>query len=534
MLGDADYYAKGDNVVTDASGNGRTATYAGDTTAPLRWSGALVDEPGYGVDLSVYGAWQIRSSILSGLASDSYTFGFWLSGTSSNALAYLVQGGNYFGVALNYNWVTATNSAGAISWLASTAGANAHGLTADVGWNDGDPHLALFEYNAVADTVSIWFDGALAATRSHAGITMPATHTNATMLQNDGVTEDWVFDEYLFFDRVLTEEEHTTLATHAGPAIHPYGATWAPPYNTATHLEIPVPGLSSTEAMHPDVIDMGTEWNGYRYWMAFTPYNGTAATEEPCIVATNDIASDAWEVPAGYTNPIAVDPPGTDHYADTDLLYDPNTDRLYVFAIRDDGSTFQDIRSWWTDGDGSWSTETTVLAGAAGTYGNPSIIPISGGWRLYYNIGNSGANQLRYRESSTAPDSGYGAETICSGIDFVHFQNLGIARDTDGTIVALACDATSVAGAGGRLFFARSSDDGDTFALTGEPVLKPAGGEWDQSGIYRCSALTDPDGTVVVSDGEIDLWYSGFTAGSPSLWGTAHINLPVEVLQGIA
>lgn len=531
-LGDPDYYAEGSNVVSDASGNARTALYAGDQTVPARWAGSLTSEPGYGVDAGDYTPWQLRSSVLTGLTSGSFTFGFWLTGTTTAGEAYAIRGGNYFGVGLNYDWPGGGASPGAISWLASTGGADADGLNADVGWNDGLPHLVLFEYDSVADTVSIWFDGVEVATRSHAGITMPTTHTNATMLKTAGVTQDWQLDEYLFFDRVLTEEEHLALASYVGPATSPYGASWSPPYNTASHLEIPVPGLANTEAVHPDVVDMGAAWNGYRYWLAFTPYNGDTSTEEPCVVATNDIATDAWAVPAGFTNPIAADPGGADHYADTDLLYDPTSDRLYVFAIRDDGATFQDVRSWWTSGDGTWSTETTVLAGAAGTYANPSILPIPGGWRLYYNVGNSGANQLRYRESTTAPDSGYGAETICTGLGFVHFQNLNVVRDTDGSIVAVCSDALSAGGEGGRLFFARSAD-GVAFELTGEPVLEPSAAGWDQSGIYRASVLVDTDGVVVVDAGELDVWYSGFITGSPAQWGTAHIRVPRDVLVGV-
>lgn len=531
-LGDPDYYAQGSNVVSDASGNERTATYAGDTTVPARWAESLTSEPGYGVDAGDYTPWQLRSSVLTGLTSSSFTFGFWLLGTTTAGDAYVVQGGNYFGVGLNYDWPGGALSPGAISWLASTAGADAHGVNADVGWNDGLPHLVLFEYDAVADTVSIWFDGALAATKSHAGITMPTTHTNATMLTTAGVVQDWRLDEYLFFDRVLTLEEHAALAAYVGPAVSAYGAGWSPPYNTGSHLEIPVPGLSSTEAMHPDVVDMGAAWHGYRYWLAFTPYNGTAATEEPCIVATNDIATDAWEVPTGYTNPIAADPVGADHYADTDLVYDPTTDRLYVLAVRDDGATFQDIRSWWTDGDGTWSTETTVLAGAAGTYANPSIVPIAGGWRLYYNIGNAGPYQLRYRESTTAPDSGYGPEVVCTGLGVLHFQNLNMVKDTDGSYVAVIGDAQSTGGEGGRLFLARSAD-GVAFELTGEPLLEPSAAGWDQSGIYRASILVDTDGVVVVDAGEVDVWYSGFTTGSPSQWGTAHVRVPRATLVGV-
>lgn len=35
---------------------------------------------------------------------------------------------------------------------------------------------------------------------------------------------------------------------------------------------------------HPSVVDMGQEWNGFRYWMAYSPYPyADGAEENPCV-----------------------------------------------------------------------------------------------------------------------------------------------------------------------------------------------------------------------------------------------------------
>lgn len=92
------------------------------------------------------------------------------------------------------------------------------------------------------------------------------------------------------------------------------------------------------QACHPCVIDFLTQhginqWNGYRYWMVFTPYsNSNDATEDPNIIASNDGIT--WVVPVGITNPIDNEL-GTSVSGkfnnDTDMVYDPDRDCLVVY-----------------------------------------------------------------------------------------------------------------------------------------------------------------------------------------------------------
>lgn len=94
--------------------------------------------------------------------------------------------------------------------------------------------------------------------------------------------------------------------------------TWPPP------SPVTIPAVAGVNApLHPKVLDLGTQWNGYRYWMAFTPYptNNDDTLENPSIVASNDKAT--WVAPA--TNPIVPAPAG----ASTGLLY--NSDPHLIF-----------------------------------------------------------------------------------------------------------------------------------------------------------------------------------------------------------
>lgn len=322
-----------------------------------------------------------------------------------------------------------------------------------------------------------------------------------------------------------------------GYGQHYYGTSFAFPYNTGSALAIPTP-TAGDGMMHPDVIDFGTAWNGYRYWMAATPYDGNSNTEIPSVVATNSVASGGtWEVPSGYTNPAVADPAGASaHNADPDLIYDSSSGRLYLLYIVTDGSTFEDIRFKYTTGGGTWSSEDVVLSGANNTYTNPSCIKTASGWRLYYTKGTA-VTGLFYRDTTTSPVAGYGAEQTCThpidlGVMLRQFQNINVVKDTDGTICMVVGDA--VHGSGGTrgfLRFSRSTDGGTTFAFTGPPVMMPSDG-WDAAGIYRASVLVDANSTVVVDNGMIHVWYSGFTGAGPGAetWGTAWVQLPETVL----
>lgn len=114
----------------------------------------------------------------------------------------------------------------------------------------------------------------------------------------------------------------------------------------------------SGQATHPDVVDMvqetGRPWNGWRYWMAYTPYpDSQDAFENPCIAASQD--GFTWYDPSNEgINPIDPTPP----YAwnsDTELIWDPENEcmvlnwrqprwdnRVYMeFAVSTDGVNWE-------------------------------------------------------------------------------------------------------------------------------------------------------------------------------------------------
>jgi hypothetical protein len=84
-------------------------------------------------------------------------------------------------------------------------------------------------------------------------------------------------------------------------------------------------------AVHPSVVFFADGWNGYRYWMAMTPYpNGNNIYENPSILASQD--GTTWTVPPGLTNPVSdtVAVAGQRYNSDPNLVLGPDG-KLHLF-----------------------------------------------------------------------------------------------------------------------------------------------------------------------------------------------------------
>ena len=98
-------------------------------------------------------------------------------------------------------------------------------------------------------------------------------------------------------------------------------------------LQIETPD-GTNQPYHPSVLFISQKWNGYRYWMAETPYplgnngdwNGLkpyrARWENPCIHVSNDGIN--WQTPPKGSNPIDdlsdADIEHQNYYSDTHLV----------------------------------------------------------------------------------------------------------------------------------------------------------------------------------------------------------------------
>ena len=98
----------------------------------------------------------------------------------------------------------------------------------------------------------------------------------------------------------------------------------------AARIPVDIPTYDNNlDITHPDVLFIPEGWNGYRYWMAFTPFPDSTR-ENPSIVASNDGVN--WVVPDGLINPVVAysDGPGG-AWSDPDLILRPDNKLMMYF-----------------------------------------------------------------------------------------------------------------------------------------------------------------------------------------------------------
>lgn len=116
----------------------------------------------------------------------------------------------------------------------------------------------------------------------------------------------------------------------------------------------------NSQNIHPKVLYFPEGWNGWEYWMAYTPYpNGMTKSENPCIAVSHDGYS--WTVPKGLKNPL--DPrPSYGYNSDTHLVYREDNGELEIWWRDYNEQTVRDSFLRRTSKDGvNWTPEERVL-----------------------------------------------------------------------------------------------------------------------------------------------------------------------------
>ena len=159
-------------------------------------------------------------------------------------------------------------------------------------------------------------------------------------------------------------------------------------YNSKYKLNL-VSAYGDNDAYHPKVVTFNEKWNGYKYWMSYTPFPESDATREnPHIVASNDLIN--WEMPNGFKNPLA-EPSfkgKNRYYSDSHLTYNYDLDRLecYFRYVNDKYNRCVIYRMYTTDGI-NWSEKETVQVSEDRKnldYISPAIIYEDGIYKIWY------------------------------------------------------------------------------------------------------------------------------------------------------
>lgn len=277
----------------------------------------------------------------------------------------------------------------------------------------------------------------------------------------------------------------------------------------------------SGEATHPSVLYFANGWNGYKYWMAHTPYpGGDEAHEDPNIVVSDD--GENWQVPEGLTNPIA-DAPGKPgpHNSDTQLVMGPDGAMWMTYRMVDrpngDLTRIFEVRS--TNGV-DWSDPVEIWTAKPGTseagFLSQALVWTGTTWRLY-GIRNavSGKNRLAYYETTdenptaasswalvdcSIPGAGYGRNFWHVDVLIYDGEYLGIMQDM------------SRVGLDGDIYFMRSAD-GQTWERSMTPLVDKIGNR--HTAIYKTGFVPSGSGASLT----LDLFYPGWVITPAQRWG---------------
>lgn len=252
------------------------------------------------------------------------------------------------------------------------------------------------------------------------------------------------------------------------------------------------------EAYHPKVLSFKNGWNGYKYWMSYTPYpKGDDSKENPHIAVSNDLIN--WKTIVNLDEPLDTRPQ-IRYNSDSHIVYNNNLNRLecywrYVDDLEDKAIIY---RRYTTDGI-NWSKKEIAFIEAPRSEKDcvsPAILFEDGIYKMWYVDKN---NIVKYA-------------TSLDGINWVDKQEVKI--DYEKKLKTWHLDVISTQKGYEMITVAfdkwenhnrmnlyyTTSKDGVNWQMA-KTIVKPPNktNNWDNLGIYRSS--------FIYEDGKYYLFY---------------------------
>ncbi len=258
--------------------------------------------------------------------------------------------------------------------------------------------------------------------------------------------------------------------------------------NATTYLSIPTYD-GSNQLTNPDVAYVSSGWNGYKYWMAMTPYpNGNEAYSNPSVVASNDGLS--WTVPTGLTNPLVAKPTGGFNN-DPALVLVGSTMRMYFGQTFDsqhgaNSNYHTDVRLMTSTNGTSWTSPQTVLTLA--NYVMSSTVIYDGSmYYLWYVTSPNGcpsSTQTMYvlQSSDGITWTGQTAVSIPNLPDVPFEMDVHQEGSTYRMLIAAYPSSTTCGWT--SIYYAESSDRVHWTPRL-DPMLRATAVGWDNTQVYR-------------------------------------------------
>ena len=264
-------------------------------------------------------------------------------------------------------------------------------------------------------------------------------------------------------------------------------------------------------AYHPECVYFEEGFNGYKYWLTYTPYpTFNDGYENPCILASNDLKN--WELPEGASNPIEPRPTdyiqGKIYNSDTDLVYNTDTKKLECWWRRYDSPAKKVTIYRKTTSNGvTWSEKEAMLQCELSKedYLSPALLYENGVYKMWA-IDRYDNYSVVYREYSPKTKTWTKKRNIDIAYTTADMNSwhLGVIHTDKGyEMVISAFEKTAPNHIEMDLYYTYSKDN-KNYSVA-DIMLKPSRNteNWDNYGIYRS--------TMMYANGKYYLFYPGIT-----------------------
>ncbi len=273
--------------------------------------------------------------------------------------------------------------------------------------------------------------------------------------------------------------------------------------NSKYRLNI-VSSYGDIEAYHPKVLAFSEKWNGYKYWLSYTPYpKGTDSKENPHIAVSNDLIN--WSAPGDKVNPL--DTPeetiaGKKYNSDSHIVYNNDTNTMYCYwrYVDDIADKVYIYREETKDGVNWYNKIATAVSDSRDKkdYISPAILYENGIYKMWYvDAGNivtfAVSNDGIVWNDKNIIEIKYEKNLKTWHLDVIH------TRDKYEMLVV---GYDKWANRNDMNLYYTSSTDGINWAIA-KTILKPSvkTTNWDNKGIYRSS--------FIYENGKYYVYYGG-------------------------
>ncbi|ABK46098.1 hypothetical protein Mmc1_3613 [Magnetococcus marinus MC-1] len=255
----------------------------------------------------------------------------------------------------------------------------------------------------------------------------------------------------------------------------------------------------SGQVTHPDVLDFGQPWQGYRFWMVTTPYPFLdESVENPSILVSHD--GENWQPPEGLRNPL-VERPTSGFHADPDMFFNPQQQQLWLYFLHTQRHQQQDLLRMCSADGRHWSPPVRILSLPYQTIRSPGLLWYRGEI-LMLSVNMSGGRILELRRSHNGVQWSQ-PQPVALTLPGYTPSHLDLLYDAPSALFFMLIQADPLGGGPNRLFLL-SSKDPLVWRCGRRPLLSPLDApSWAAQTLYRSSFSMHPD------EHTVELWYAG-------------------------